>query len=124
MNWIEEAKEKLNRFDEKKRLVVSAGNELAQLEANEELTAEQLSRCDYLRGVIRSAKWWVQYVHSGMAMLDEEERLVLERFYIYPRKGNLDLLCYELDRQKSVVYVRRDKALHHFTLAMFGVIET
>lgn len=39
-------------------------------------------------------------------------------------KGAAAELCDRLNLEKSAVYDRRDKALRHFTLALYGVTET
>lgn len=46
--------------------------------------------------------------------MSREEMLLLELIYIVPKKGNLDVLCQELEIEKSSVYRRRDKALARF----------
>lgn len=61
---------------------------------------------------------------GGLAVLDGEERLVLERFYIHRAKGNVERLCDELHLEKSRVYELKDKALRHFTIALYGLTET
>lgn len=57
-------------------------------------------------------KWTID---RCMEQLEEEERLLLERIYIVPKIGNLELLCRELGVEKSSVYRRRDKALGRFS---------
>ena len=63
-------------------------------------------------------------VDRALEVLDDEERLVLDRFYIHRAKGAVAELCDRLNLEKSAVYDRRDKALRHFTLALYGVTET
>ena len=61
---------------------------------------------------------------AALAVLDEEERHILDRFYIHRANGNVERLCDELHVEVATVYRRRDKALRHFTLALYGVVET
>lgn len=76
-----------------------------------------------LERALEQAKLWVDIVDGGLGVLDDEERLVLDRFYIHRARGNIDRLCEELGRAKSVVYDRRDAALRKFTIALYGCVE-
>ena len=62
-------------------------------------------------------------MESGLGVLDEDERLVLDRFYIHRSKGNVNRLCEELGVEKPTVYRRRNRALYLFTIALYGAIE-
>lgn len=77
-----------------------------------------------LRRNLDRAKLWVAFVEKGLAVLDQDERLVLDRFFIHPAKGNVDRLCGELFIEQSQVYMRRDKALRKFTIALYGCVES
>ena len=79
---------------------------------------EELSR------QLESARAWVAMADNGLAALDEEDRLVLDRFYVHRHKGACERLCEELDREKAQVYRRRDRALRRFTLALYGGLES
>ena len=72
---------------------------------------------------LEQAKMWVALVDAGLETLSAEERLILNRFYIHPAKGNVDRLCGELGVEKSQVYARKDAALHHFTISLYGCSE-
>ena len=56
--------------------------------------------------------------------LNEDERLILQRLYLYPQKGAIDRLCNELGLEQSSVYRKRDQALSRFTVAIYGFSET
>jgi hypothetical protein len=64
-------------------------------------------------------------VERGMAVLDDDERHVLDAFYTHRTKGYVDRLRDELglDDERSV-YKRVDRALLHFTIAAYGVTES
>ena len=79
---------------------------------------------DELKRRLKEAKLWVSVVDRALEVLDDEERLVLDRFYIHRAKGAVVELCDRLNLEKSAVYDRRGKALRHFTLALYGVTET
>lgn len=76
-----------------------------------------------LERTLEQARLWVAVVDRALAVLDDEERLVLDRFYIHRGKGNVQRLCDELRLEQSSVYRRRDSALRHFTLALYGITE-
>lgn len=77
-----------------------------------------------LARTLKQARAWVEIVDAGLAVLDEGERLVLERFYIYRTRGSIDRLCEELGiLNPAGVYKRKDKALRHFTIALYGITE-
>ena len=79
---------------------------------------------DELKRRLKEARLWTAQVDKALAVLGEEEKLVLDRFYIQRAKGAVEALCESLSLEKSAVYDRRDKALRHFTLALYGVTET
>lgn len=72
---------------------------------------------------LRRTRAWIARVDRGLAALSKEDRLILERFFIYPAKGNPDRLCDELNIERSAVYRRRDAALWRYTLARYGCVE-
>jgi hypothetical protein len=67
------------------------------------------------------AQSWVAQVKRGLEVLEYEQRLILSRCYINPEKCAVDSLCYDLGAEKSTVYRKRDKALHTFTTALYGI---
>ena len=70
------------------------------------------------------AKLWVEFMDKGLAVLTEDERHILDRFYINPAKGNVDRLCEELFVEKTALYKRKDAALRKFTVALYGCAES
>jgi len=72
---------------------------------------------------LEQARKWVSLVDSGLEVLTDDERKVLDRFYIKPARGNVDRLCEEFGIEKSQVYARKDSALHHFTISLYGCAE-
>ena len=73
---------------------------------------------------LSDAQRWVDIVDGGLAVLSDEDRLVLDRFYIHPMRGNVERLCNELGLEdERSVYKRKDKALRRFTVALYGICE-
>lgn len=79
---------------------------------------------DELKRRLKEANLWVAQVDKALAVLDDEERLVLDKFYIHRAKGNVGELCERLNLEKTAVYDRRDKALRRVTIALYGVTES
>lgn len=79
---------------------------------------------DELKRRLKEARLWVSMVDKALAVLDDEERLVLDRFYTHPAKGNVGELCERLHVEQSTVYRKRDNALRRFTIALYGVTDS
>lgn len=144
MQWKYEAIEKLRGYTAHKQALESIPREIKRLEdayagirsattdgtpvagggnTREDMLLSNIVHREELERTLRQAKAWVLLVDAGLRVLDKEERLVLDRFYINRARGNVDRLCAEMGREKSVVYDRRDKALRHFTMALYGFEE-
>ena len=46
---------------------------------------------------------------------------MLQRLFITKERDSLSRLCSELGVEQSSIYRKRDKALHRFTMALYGV---
>ena len=143
MNWKVEAVEKLRQYEAKKRSLPNIPEEIKRLEADmrgirsatadgtpvsgggsgrEDMMLNNIVQREELERSLEQAEMWVELVDAGLEILTEEERLILDRFYINPARGNVDRLCGELGIEQSSVYRRRDKALHRFTLSLYGCL--
>ena len=69
------------------------------------------------------ANRWVRRVEQGLSVLAEDERTIIDRFYIHPEKGAAERLAMDLGIDAKTVYHRKDRALRKFTLAMYGITE-
>lgn len=144
MDWKKEAIDKLRIYDARKNALTSIPQEIQRLEdafsgirsasadgtpvcgsgsGREDMLLSNIAHRDELRRSLRQAKTTVAIVERGLAVLDAEERLVLDRFYIHPARGNADRLCEELGIEKASVYRRKESALRRFTIALYGVVE-
>ena len=145
MNWKREAIDKLKNYEAHKQALECLPKEIRRLESaytgirsattdgtpvsgggntREDSMLSNIVHRDELKRRLKEARLWVAQVDKALAVLDDEERLVLDRFYIHRTKGAVEALCESLNLEKSAVYDRRDKALRHFTLALYGVTET
>ena len=144
MNWKFEAIEKLKEYTARKNAITSIPEEIKRLEedaqriraastdatpvhgggsAREDMLLSNIVHREELERSLEQAKIWVELVDAGLEILSTEERLVLDRFYIHPEKGNVDRLCGELNVEKSQVYAKKDSALRHFTISLYGCTE-
>nr|DAQ97756.1 MAG TPA: Protein of unknown function (DUF1492) [Caudoviricetes sp.] len=66
----------------------------------------------------------VRRVDRALNQLSEQDRCVLQRFYITPYIGGVERLCRELAIEKPTVYRWKDRALRNFTIIMYGITES
>ena len=144
MDWKREAIDKLRCYAARKNALVSIPQEIRELEdafagirsattdgtpvhgggsSREDMLLSNIAHRDELERSLRQAKDTVAIVDSGLAVLDDSERKVLDRFYIHPAQGNVDRLCEELGIEKATVYRRKEFALRKFTIALYGAVE-
>ena len=142
MDWIAEATEKLQGYESQRQDLETIPRDLERLEMSftgirsarldgmpragsctstrEDAMLDNITCRDKLKRRLKEAELWVSIVEGGLSVLDDEDRLVLELLFIHKIKGNIDRLCEQLCVEKSTVYVRRDKALRRFTIALYG----
>lgn len=144
MNWKQESKEELREYEAKRVALESIPIDIAQLRSEmsrlgggssssipvkgggsrwEDRQINLIVKCDKLETSLTYARSWVEKVERGLSVLSPEEKLILDRFYIHPAKGNVDRLCGDLHLEKSAVYDRKDAALRKYTLARYGCAE-
>lgn len=76
------------------------------------------------KAMLKRVQLAVGMVDRGLSVLSEEERRILDRMYIFREKGCVDRLMAEFGLQEeSSLYKRVNKALQHFTIAMYGATE-
>ena len=142
MNWKNEAINKLRCYDAMRQAIVNIPERLAFLEKDasrvriscseqtpvkggggrkEDVLINNIVSRQELEWRLDEAKNWVHIVDRGLSALDPEGKLILHRLYICPQRGAIDQLCDDLGVEQSSVYRKRDKALHTFTMALYGV---
>ena len=145
MRWDYEAIAKLRDYSARKSSIGNIHAEIARLEEDygrirsattdatpvqgggntrEDMLLSNICLREELQKQLEDTKRWIAIVDNALDNLDKEERLILERFYISPHKGNVDRLCDELAIEKAGVYKRKDKALRKFTMTFYGKVES
>ena len=143
MNWKHESMEELREYEVRRMAAEEIPQEIMQTRAQmvklggsgysapvkgggsqwEDRQINLIVKLDKLSTSLALSKDWVSKVERGLAALNDEERHILDRFYINPAKGNADRLCGELHLEKTAVYCRKDAALRKYTLARYGCVE-
>lgn len=144
MNWKAEAKEKLRRYDAMRLATINIPEELKRLEIDaqsirsaktdgdvvcgggskrEDAMINNIVERQELERTLEQAHIWLRATDRALTALSPEDKLLLHKMYIYPHKGNPEQLSKELGVEISSVYRRRDKALKHFTVALYGIAE-
>ena len=145
MDWKAEAKEKLRRYNAMQNAIISIPQEIKRLEieyqsirssrtdgtpvkgggsGREDALLNNLVNRQELEWSLEQAQKWKHVTDQALSILDDEDRLILRLLYISPSNGSMTTLCRELGCEKSSIYNKRDKALHTFTIALYGTIET
>lgn len=144
MQWKDEAVEKLKRYGAMQKALENIPEEIHRLETDatalrspsaetvsvkgggrrEDALINNLAERQELEWTFKQVQQWLVITDRGLAALTPEERLVLQRMYLYPEKGAIDRLCTELGVEQATVYRKRDKALRQFTVALYGFLET
>ena len=145
MNWKNEAIEKLRRYDVMRQALRNIPAEITRL--REESTALRSASADILcvkggggkqedarinnlvqrqelEQTLKQVRQWLSIADRALLALDADDRLILQRLYLYPQKGAINLLSDELGIEQSSVYRKRDQALHRFTAALYGFLDT
>lgn len=145
MNCLKEAEYKLRDYEAKKNAVIATAEQISMLEAEstcvrsantdgtpvqgggncrEDAMLNNIAARMELKAAHDSAEAWLRIIDGALAILSDEERLILDRFYINRQKGHIERLMDELHIEQTHVYRRKDAALRKFTLALYGVTET
>ncbi len=145
MKWDCEAIEKLKKYEKMKAALENIQAEIHRLELERTSIRSAMADGAPVRGggnrredrlltniVMREeldrqlarTREWVEMTDRGLACLDDEERLVLDRIYIHGHRGAVSQLMEELGLEKSQIYVRKENAIRHFTIALYGGVES
>lgn len=141
MNWKQMATERLSQYEDVRcarenleqeigrlrGILESPGHQQTELPARtgksrEDWLLKQLVELGELELRQQQTRQWLESTDRALAALKPEEKLVLYRLFIQPKKNNVERLCGELGTERSGIYRRRDAALRHFTRALYGPV--
>ena len=74
-----------------------------------------------LRRNIATTEHLTKLVERGLTSLSDEEKRVIERFYMSSTPLPIRTLSEELGYEPRTLYRIRDRALEKFTIAMYGI---
>lgn len=143
--WKYKAIDKLKDYSLKKTALVNLPEEIRRLEIDaqriksatadgtpvkgggsgrEERLISNIVEREEHKAKLSIAKITVEMVDRGLAVLDPDERHILDTMYIYRTKGSVSRLMEEYNlAEESSLYKKVNKALLRFTMAMYGVTE-
>ncbi|MCD7881090.1 MAG: hypothetical protein LUG47_05410 [Clostridiales bacterium] len=145
MDWEREAEDKLRSYGARKASVGRTAEQIRLLEmqarsirsstadgtpvqgggsGREDALISNLAKREELAQARENTLRWLALVDGALDELTDEERLILERFYIHRQRGAAERLMEELHLEKSQVYARKNAALRRFTLLLYGWSET
>lgn len=140
--WKYKAIDKLKDYSAQKVALQNIPDEIARLESEatsirsatgdstpvkgggsrrEDILLANIVNREELKAMLERAKYAVRVVDRGLNVLSKEERHILDVMYIFREKGAEERLMDEFGLQeRSSLYKRVNKALLHFTIAMYG----
>lgn len=142
MNWKNEAIERLNKYEAMKQSLDNIPLEIKRLKKSssglrsvsadrirvssspsrqEDILIGNLIKQEELTRSYENAKLWVETTNMALSALTEEEEMILRSMYISPQRGVVNHLCEKLGVEQSSIYRKRDSALYHFTVALYGI---
>lgn len=145
MNWVREAESKLRDYSAKEQSLESVTERITQLNlemscvrsattdgtavhgggnGREDALLNNIAERDELERAKLSTAEWLEWVNGALTALSDADRDLLDKFYIYRRKGHVERLCEEMHLEKAQVYRRKEAALRKFTLLLYGATET
>ena len=145
MNWKTEAADKLRQYEARRNSLKSIPAEIEQIRISraairsatadaspvrgggsgrEDMLLSSIVKEEELERSLEMARKWVDLVDAGLEILTEDERLVLDRFYLRPSKGAAERAATDLGVDVKTAYKRKDSALRRFTIALYGSVES
>lgn len=138
MEWKAEAVEKLKSYQAKKLSLQITAEEIDRLtlqieekyraarrlnitsKPEESAPLDDIAHRAELKFERDNTSRWVDMMDKALSALSDDERLILDRFYINREADSIELLCEELCLERSRVYQLKDKAVRHFSLVLYG----
>lgn len=145
LNWCVFAIQRLRDYEDKKRAVENLKTQIENLEdkytalrsattdstpvqggegnRREEMLVHNIATREELAKNLEIIERDIAITEKGLAVLDEDEKNILTRFYINRQKGYVERLCDELFISKTELYRQKEDALKRFTMVCYGIVE-
>lgn len=94
------------------------------LSYEQEQLINALAEQEFLQFNYQVVQQQLDWVERGLSSLNQEERMILEGFYISTAAHSKDDLMDKLCVERSTLYEMKDKALRKFTISMYGMLES
>ncbi len=94
------------------------------LNRQQEHLINSLAEKEQLQANFRFTKRHINWIEKGLSSLEEDERQVLEGFFIKGDSRAKEDLMDQLAIERSALYDLKEKALRKFALSMYGLIES
>lgn len=125
---LENLKEEIARLESEACSIKSATSDGTPVKGGgsgrEDRLLSNIVRREEHKAMLNRAKLAVSMVDRGLSVLSQDEKRLLEVMYITCEKGRVNRLMDELGlAEESSLYKRVNKALQHFTVAMYGATE-
>lgn len=145
MNWKQEAINDLRSYEAQKQSLNCIKERISALEDSyqaikcsqtdsiavqgggasriEDRMLDNIVERERLTHTYKATQKLVGLVDQGLAGLTNDERAVLNKFYITRTHGHVETLMEELHLEKTRIYQIKDKAIYNFTISMYGISE-
>ena len=143
MDWMREAQEELRGYKAREYSITGLKEEIAELQTEMERMGggsegapvrgggnaydnrqiNLIVRKQKLKDALKNAEAAASRVRKALGFLEEDERRILELFYISPERDCVRKLCAEMHVEQATLYRLRERALRRYTLARYGCLE-
>ncbi len=89
----------------------------------EEAMINNIAMREKLRRDLEITRRDVARMDAALAVLNADERLVIERLFLHRSSDSVDRLCVELCFSRAQVYRLKDYALNHLARVLYGIVE-
>lgn len=124
---LENAREKIRALREQMQAVKAGMSDATPIMGGgnraQESMVNSIAECERLEHTIKATETLVALVEKGLNTLTDEERRVLDLFYIHRTRGHVEVLMEELHLETSQIYRIKDAALYKFTTTLYGLID-
>lgn len=91
--------------------------------ATEDRILDGIEKIDVLKERYRQAVEYMQWFKPAWNELSEDERFILENFYLGPNEygsGAIDYIAERFHVERTTAYNKKNKALNHLTVLLYG----